>query len=78
MRFICDIDFRMLQVRKNEISLRKSSGGSAHLRTLREHCQRLHKLFMLRDISLRRETCGQNFKDLSQVRKDQTPINLVT
>jgi len=34
MRYICDIKFRMLQVRKNEISLRKCSGGSAHLRTL--------------------------------------------
>jgi len=34
MRFICDIDFRMLQVRENEISLRKSSGGTTHLRTL--------------------------------------------
>ena len=33
MRCICDIKFEMLQVRKNEISLRKCSGGSAHLRT---------------------------------------------
>jgi len=34
MRYIYDIKFGMLQVRKNEISLRKCSGGSAHLRTL--------------------------------------------
>jgi len=33
MRQICDIKFGMLQVRKNEISLRKLSAGSAHLRT---------------------------------------------
>jgi len=33
MRCICDIKFGMLQVRKNEISLRKSSGGSADLRS---------------------------------------------
>ena len=33
MRYIYDIKFRMLQVRKNEISLRKCSGGSAQLRT---------------------------------------------
>jgi len=37
MPCIYDIKFGMLQVRKNEISLRKSSGVSAHLRTLGEH-----------------------------------------
>jgi len=31
---VYDIKFLMLQVRKNEISLRKCSGSSAHLRTL--------------------------------------------
>jgi len=31
---VYDIKFGMLQVRKNEISLRKCSGTSAHLRTL--------------------------------------------
>jgi len=36
MRCICDIKFGMLQVRKNEISLRKRSGGSPQLRTSRE------------------------------------------
>jgi len=36
MRCICDIKFGMLQVRKNEISLRKCSGGSPQLRTSRE------------------------------------------
>jgi len=34
MRYICDIKFGLLQVRKNEISLPKCSGSSAHLRTL--------------------------------------------
>ena len=34
MRCIHDIKVGMLQVRTNEISLRKCSGGSAHLRTL--------------------------------------------
>jgi len=34
MRYIYDIKFGMLQVRKNEISLRKCSGGSAQLCTL--------------------------------------------
>jgi len=34
MRYIYDIKFGMLQVRKNEISLRKCSGSSAHLRIL--------------------------------------------
>jgi len=34
MRYICDIKFGMLQVRKNEISLHKCSGGSAQLRSL--------------------------------------------
>jgi len=34
MRYIYDIIFGILQVRKNEISLRKYSGGTAHLRTL--------------------------------------------
>jgi len=33
MRCICDIKFGMLQVRKNEISLCKCSGGSPQLRT---------------------------------------------
>ena len=33
MRCIYDIKFEMLQVRKNEIPLRKCSGGSALLRT---------------------------------------------
>ena len=33
MRCIYDIKFGMLQVLKNEISLRKCSAGSAHLRT---------------------------------------------
>jgi len=33
---IYDIKFGMLQVRKNEILLRKCSGSSAHLRTLEE------------------------------------------
>ena len=33
--------FGMLQLRKNEISLRNSSGGPEYLRTLhREHCRR--------------------------------------
>jgi len=36
MRCIYDIKFGMLQVRKNEISLRKCSGSSAHLRILEE------------------------------------------
>jgi len=36
MRCIYDIKFRMLQVRKNEISLRKCSGGS-HLRGSTAH-----------------------------------------
>ena len=36
MRHIYDIKFGMLQVRKNEISLQKCSGGSAQLRTLKE------------------------------------------
>jgi len=31
MRYIYDIKFGMLQVRKNEISLRKCSGSSANL-----------------------------------------------
>jgi len=30
--------FGMLQVHKNEISLRNSSGGPEYLRTQREHC----------------------------------------
>jgi len=34
MQHICDIDFGMVQVRENEISLRKWSGVTAHLRTL--------------------------------------------
>ena len=34
VRCIYDINFGMLQVRKNEISLRECSGSSAHLRTL--------------------------------------------
>ena len=33
-RYIYDIKFGILQVRKNEISLRKCFGSSAHLRTL--------------------------------------------
>ena len=33
MRYIHDIKFGTLQVRKNEISQRKCSGSSAHLRT---------------------------------------------
>ena len=36
MRCICDIKLEILQVRKNEISLRKCSVGSAQLRTLEE------------------------------------------
>jgi len=36
MRCLYDIKFGMLQVSKNKISLRKYSGGSAHLRTLEE------------------------------------------
>ena len=36
MRYVYDIKFGMLQVRKNEISLRECSGSSAHLRTLEE------------------------------------------
>ena len=36
MRCVYDIKFWMLQVRNNEISLRKWSGGSAQLRTLEE------------------------------------------
>jgi len=35
MRYIYDIKLGMLQVRKNEISLRKCSGSSAHLRTFK-------------------------------------------
>jgi len=34
MRCVYDIKFGMLQMHKNEISLRKCSGSSAHLRTL--------------------------------------------
>jgi len=34
MRCVHDIKFRMLQVRENEISLRKWTGGTAQLRTL--------------------------------------------
>jgi len=34
MRYIHDIKFGMLQARRNEISLRKCSGSSAHLRTI--------------------------------------------
>jgi len=37
MQCIYDIKFGMLQVRKNEIALRKCSGSSAQLRTLEEH-----------------------------------------
>ena len=39
MQYIYDIKYGKLQVRKNEISLRKCSRGSAYLRTLerREH-----------------------------------------
>ena len=33
MRYVYDIKFEMLQVRQNEISLRKWSGGTAQLRT---------------------------------------------
>jgi len=33
MRYIQDVKFGMLQVRENEISLRKWSGGTAQLRT---------------------------------------------
>jgi len=33
VRCIYDINFGMLQVRKNEISLRECSGSSAHLRS---------------------------------------------
>jgi len=33
--YICDIKFGMLQVRSNEISLRKWCGGAAQLRSLR-------------------------------------------
>jgi len=36
MRCIYDIKFGMLQVRKNRISLRKYSGGSADLRALEQ------------------------------------------
>jgi len=36
MRCVYDIKFGMLQMHKNEISLRKCSGSSAHLRTLEE------------------------------------------
>jgi len=36
MRYIYDMKSGMLQVRENEISLRKWSGGAAHLRTLQE------------------------------------------
>ena len=36
LRYIYDIKFGMLQLRKNEISLHKWSGGTAQLR--REHC----------------------------------------
>jgi len=34
MRYVYDIKFEMLQVRKNEVLLRKWPGGSTHLRTL--------------------------------------------
>ena len=34
MQCIYDIKFGMLQVHKNEISLRECSGSSAHLRTI--------------------------------------------
>jgi len=34
MRFKEDLKFGMLQVRENEISLRKWSDGTAHLRTV--------------------------------------------
>jgi len=40
MRYVYDIKFEMLQVRQNEISLRKWSGGTAQLRNCapqREH-----------------------------------------
>ena len=36
MRYVYDIKFEMLQVRGNEISLRKRSGSTARLRTLEE------------------------------------------
>jgi len=36
MRYVYDIKFGMLQVRGNEISLRKQSGSTACLRTLEE------------------------------------------
>jgi len=35
MQYIYDIKFRMLQVRENEISLRKWSDGNPHLRTVK-------------------------------------------
>jgi len=34
--YVYDIKFGMLQVRENDISLRKWSGGAVQLRTLRE------------------------------------------
>jgi len=33
MRYVYDIKFEMLQVRKNEVLLRKWPGGSTHLRS---------------------------------------------
>jgi len=36
MRYVYDIKFEMLQMRGNEISLRKRSGSTARLRTLEE------------------------------------------
>jgi len=48
MRYIYDIKFGMLQVRENEISLRKwSAGGAAQLRTLGEHCTAEYLLHLL-------------------------------
>ena len=39
MQYTCNVNFGMLQVRENEISLRKRSGGTAHLRTLEKRFQ---------------------------------------
>jgi len=42
MRYIFNIKFGLLLVRENEISLRKWSVGTVHLRTVKGHC--LHVL----------------------------------
>jgi len=45
MRYIYDTKFGTLQVRENEISLRKCSCGTAQLRTFEEHWSNVSSSF---------------------------------